>query len=511
MDYLLTLDMGTTSLKSCLFDQKLNVVADITKEYKLSTPVKNIVEMDAESYWCIVIEAVQKLVTKSKVKTKNIISITCTTQGETLIPIGKDGNPLGPAIVWIDARAEEEATFFAEKIGHDLFYQRTGIPKIGPENPICKLKWYKDKMPDLYSNTYKFLLLEDFLVFKLTGNCLTNSSLIGTTGYFDINQNLLFDEVFDIINLDRNKIPEVKSSGEIIGNISASAAWELGLSQNTVVVSGAIDQVCTAIGSGNIKPGIISEVTGTCLVIAATTNKPIYDLKKRITYLKHYNNQYLILPYCTTAGIVLKWFKDNFCDKETLKQNRDEVLTYDQLTGLAAAIPAGSDGVVLLPHFAGKMSPIVNTDATGVLYGIGLQTTKGHIVRAILEAVAYMLRENLEFIESTGLQISQIRSVGGGSKSELWNQIKADVCKKDILTFCHSEAASLGAAVLGAKACGYYDNVTDGCNQIVMIKAHFRPRMENSIVYDKTYEIYSSLYENVESIFAQSKILSNIK
>lgn len=506
MAYLLTFDMGTTSLKACLFDTNLNIVASAGKEYQLSTSPGNIVELDAAVYWDVVKRAVGELLKLSKIDAAEVVSITCTTQGETLIPIDKDGNVLSAAMVWIDARAQDEADFFTRRIGHDDFFKTTGIPEIGPANPICKLKWYKDNMPDVYANTDKFMLLEDFLIYKLTGQIVTNLPLIATTGYLNINTNALYDEILQIADLDKNKIPRIFKSGTQVGSLTKWAADELGLTTKAIVTTAGIDQMCTAIGCGNIKKGVVSEVTGTCLVVAATTDKPVYDMDKKMTYLKHYDERFLILPYCATAGIIFKWFKDTFCEQESALAKAQGASVYDILTDMAQQVAAGSEGLVLMPHFAGKLSPDTNADATGVFSGVTLNTTKAHFVRAILEGVAYMLRENIEFIESFGIDIEQIRSVGGGANSDFWNQIKADVTGKRIIKMKHGEAASLGAAILGAVSCGFYDSVEQACEQLIDTNKSFSPNSENAVIYDKYYEVFTSLYENMRPVYAQSKL-----
>jgi len=498
--------MGTTSLKASLFDEKLNIVADTGNEYQLSTPAKDIVELDAAVYWDVVKQAVSELLVESEIDASEVVSITCTTQGETLIPIDFGGNVLSAAIVWIDARAQDESDFFIERIGHDDFFKTTGIPEIGPANPICKLKWYKDKMPDVYADTDKFLLLEDYLIYKLTGQKVTNLPLIATTGYLNINTDELYDEVFEIAGLDKNKIPRILKSGTQAGSITAQAADELGLSQNAVVTTVGIDQVCTAIGAGNIKEGVVSEVTGTCLVVAATTDKPVYDMDKKMTYLKHYDDRFLILPYCTTAGIIFKWFKDTFCDMEAALAKEQGISVYDILTDMAQLVPAGSDGLTLMPHFAGKLSPDTNIDATGVFSGVTLGSTKAHFVRAILEGVAFMLRENIEFIESFGIAIDQIRSVGGGANSDFWNQIKADVSGKQIIKMKHGEAASLGAAILGAVSCNFYDSVEQACEQLIDVNKSYSPNSANQTKYDKYYSVFMSLYNNMLPVYEAAKL-----
>lgn len=501
MNYLLTFDIGTTSVKTCIFTEKFWLVAISAEEYELLTPKKDIVELDPDVYWTAIKSGLKKVLELSKVCIEDIRVITVATQGETLIPVDIHGKALCNAIVWLDARAKEETDIIKEGFTEDEFYRKTGISEVGPACPVSKILWFKRRRKELYDNTFKFLLLEDYIINKLTGKFVTEQSLMSSTGYFDINNNKLWEEMLGYIDIGTDKFPEIYPCGEKISQLKPEIASELGLSAATIVSTGAFDQTCSAVGAGNVMPGIVSETTGTALVIAATTEEPDYNNPGKINIIKHYNHNFLMLPYCSTAGMVLKWFKDSFCQYEIEASKIDNISVYELLDIMAAAVEPAAKGLVLLPYFAGTTSPEVDPTAKGVFFGISLDTKKEHFVRAILEAIGFMLRENIELLEKSGVEPSEIRSLGGGSKSHIWNAIKSDITKKRIVVMDSGESTSLGAAMLGAVSVGMYKSIDEICSQYSNVRCIYHPDYSNSGAYDKAYEIYLKLYKNLKELF----------
>lgn len=504
MQYIITLDVGTTSIKTCLFDNNFRLKEYSYIEYELYTPAKDIVELDSRIYWDAAKSSIKSVVASSKVKVQDIKVINVTTQGETMIPVDKDGKAQYNAINWLDARAVEEAEIIRDAIGDDEFYRHTGLPEVGPACPIAKIMWLAKNKPEVYKNTYKFLLLEDFLINQMTGEFVTNQSMTSSTGYFDINNCKLWSKALDLMQLTEASFPQIIKCGQIAGKLKASVSNELGLDVNTVVATSAMDQISSAIGAGNIKPGIITETTGTALVIAATMSKPDYNNPYKATYYKHYNENVLLLPYCPTAAIILKWFKNEFCYEEAEKSKTEGKSVYGMLDELAETVPPWSNGLVMLPHFAGKLSPDINSYAKGVFYGVGLDTKKAHFVRAILESIGYMLKENIEFIEDMGIKVNEIRSLGGGSKSVLWNTIKADICDKKITAMEQEESTSLGAAILGALAIGMYDSMEEIMEKFIKVRKVYIPDKTNVQMYKKGYTVYNNLYQNLKEFYKRN-------
>ena len=259
-------------------------------------------------------EAVSAIFNKTEADPSDIVSITCTTQGETLIPVGENGKHLSNAIVWLDSRAKSEADFIVKGFDKGEVYATTGLPEINGYCPISKLLWIKNNLPDLYTATDKFLLLEDYLIFRLTGRYATNPSLMCSTGYFNINTDKLWEEMLAYCGLSKEKLPEIVMSGKVVDTILPEAAKELGLSPNTVITTGAMDQVASAIGSGNITIGTITETTGTAQVVAATSEKAAPTEWSPVTVYRHaLEDKFLKIVINQTAGIAYKWFRNEFC------------------------------------------------------------------------------------------------------------------------------------------------------------------------------------------------------
>ena len=495
---LLTLDVGTTAVKAGLFSEELQPLDFNVKEYNLLTPAKGMVEIEPEIYWCSAAECIKHVVESSGVEKKQIISLTCTTQGETIIPVGYNGEVLHNAVVWLDSRAEKEAEYISQRFSAEDFYHKTGCPEISPIWPVSKILWFKNNKKNIYDNTFKFLLLEDYLIYKLTGKFVTNPAVSCSTGYFDIYHGRLWNEILDYCDIAADKIPECKSCGTLVGNISEEASTELELPQTVAVSTGAMDQVASAVGSGNITNGTVTETTGTAQVVAATCDKPELDSWSPVTVYAHaVAGKFLLINVSQTAGIILKWFRDEFC-KDIVDRTGDEA--FIKMSELAEHAPPLSKGLSLFPHFTGMQVPKLDSGTRGVFFGIGLDTGRECFIRAIMEGVGYMLRESMEVLETLGIVPSYIYSLGGGAKSSAWNQIKSDICKLPVTTMKNEESASIGAAILGGIACGVFTNVEEAVC-LLEEKNKVMPNTENSDCYEDGYSVYRQMYERFKDLF----------
>ncbi len=495
----LTFDVGTTAMKCVLFDADLSKLAQTGREYSLLTPSPDRVEIDPRTYWDVFLSCLEEI--GAKFDLKEVATLTFTTQGETLIAADASLTPLSNAIVWIDARASEEAERIAGALSEADFYALTGLPSINGALPLAKLLWIKKNLPDVYEKTHKFLLLEDYLIARLTGRCVSEKSLLSSTGWFDVHKETYLSPLLESLGLDEDKLPPILPCGVPAGTVCESAAKASGLSTGTTVTTGAMDQVCSAIGAGNVKSGIVTETTGTALVVGATAPEADPSCPGRITVYKHFDGSFLYMPYCNTAGIVLKWFKDNFLEELTARARTENKGVYALVDELAATSSPGSNGVTMLTHFAGKPAPGAIDGAKGVIFGLSLATKKKDVARALLEGVAYMLNEALLSLENAGVKVGEVRSLGGGSYSPLWGQIKADVCNKPFLRMKEAESTSLGAAVLGRCA---LDRSTDPHSLALSLaspRATFSPDGENRAVYEAGYRRYLSLYRALEGEF----------
>lgn len=499
MRLILTFDVGTTAIKGCAFTDTFELFASFNREYQLETPAPHLVQMRPQRYWEAIRQGIQAWIAQG-LDPAHVAMIAFTTQGETLIPVDRAGEPLTDAVVWLDDRAQREAESLQSELGLDLFYRQTGLPELGGATPLAKLKWFREERPEIAARTYKYLLLEDYLILRMTGAFATESSLLSSTGYFDINRRMYWAEALSLAGASEGQLPEPARPGQVVGAVSENAARETGLLSGTPVAAGAMDQVAGALGAGNIRPGVLTETTGTCLTLAATIGRPRYDPEHPVAIYTHFDDQYLYLPYNPTAALVLKWFRDQFMREFQKSELRPGEDIYDAMTAQAARVPPLCEGLTLIPHFAGALLPTPQPDLRGAFVGIGLHTTRAHFIRAILEGVAYMLRENVDCLRAAGVPVGEIRSLGGAAKSPLWCQIKASVTNCPIRTMRLGESTSLGAAMLAALAAGMYPSAQAICERFAAVERAYAPDPGDAAAYDAGFTLYRKIVRRLSGL-----------
>lgn len=480
MSLILTLDAGTTSLKGSLFDLSGGLLCSRLHEYNLEKPAPDIVELDPEMYWEAAQVVIAAILAETAVAPADITAVGITSQGETLIVLDSNGKPLRKAIVWLDNRAKDGADCIREKFGQEKVYHVTGQQDIVPGWPAAKILWLRQHEPKVYKHAAKYLMVEDYLVYRLTGQFATDHALNPSTLYYDLRKGCWWKGMLDFLGITENQLPALLNSGEVAGTVVA----EIGLSPKTAVTVAPIDQVAAAVGAGNIAPGMVTETTGCALAVCATVERPVYDPKMRIGLYRHaVPGLFVLLPWIPTAGMILRWFRDEF----------GEDLDYAAMVEPAAVIPPGSEGLILLPHFSGMNSPDVNPEAKGVFFGITVAHRKAHFVRAILESVAFALRDNVELLAESGIHCRGVTSLGGAARSSLWLQIKADILQRNITVMHCEEATSLGTAILAATGTGAYKDIGAAVKAMVRTTLTIAPNPENRDVYDATFKQYKNL------------------
>ncbi len=462
----LGIDIGTTSLKAAVFDQNGTRLGLERVDYTLDTDAKTgHLEFDPEKYITMCKEVIDRLVEQCG----PIEALSIDTQGETLIMTDAAGNPLYPAIVWLDNRATAQAEQIEKKFGHERFYAITGQPEIIATWPASKLIWMKENRPEVFAKTEKIFMLEDWVLYRLTGNFVTEPSVQSSSAYLDITTRTWWGEMLDFIGIKEEMLPKICKSAEPVGEY-----------KGITVVAGALDQMAGMIGVGVTDESRISEMTGTIMAIGAIRDTiPPYDPNSIVPcHLHAIDGKFCLLFWSATAGMALKWFKEQF----------GEELSFKDLDELAEKVAPGCDGMTMLPYFCGATIPKFNPDATAAFAGITLSHTRGHFARAIMEAVAFMLRGGLEAAKVD--KDSELRITGGAAGSPLWANIKANVVDRVLSTVAESETACLGAAILAMVGVGQYASIKEATEHTVRVDKTYAPTGDD---YEAAYQKYCEL------------------
>ncbi|MBP5182587.1 MAG: hypothetical protein J6331_06125 [Lentisphaeria bacterium] len=455
MKFCMGIDIGTTGVKTVLFDLDGVPRGTGLSEYALETPGPDIVELDPTVYWESVKKAVAQAVEEAKCDPKEIVSAGITGQAETLVYLGKDKNPSRKAVVWLDNRAGEEAETLKKAFSPEELFRMSGQTEMLPCWPAAKILHLKRHEEKVFAATEKYLMAEDYILWRLTGELATCRGMLPSTEYFDIRTGSWYRPMLDFLGITEENLPRLTHGGECAGIVKENDSL---LPPGCVVSLCPIDHVCGNLGSGCCEEGMISETTGCTLALCAPFGHLVYDEARQVsTYLGSTKGSFVLLPWAPTAGMLLKYFRDEFASN----------LDYRTFDEEAAKVPAGSEGLLILPHMAGAVSPDCNPEARGVVYGLTLAHRKGHIARACMESVAYLLKDNLEAMKNAGLSVKELRSLGGASKSRLWLQIKADVLNIPVTVTECAEATSLGAAILGATAAKLFSSPAEGAKRMV--------------------------------------------
>jgi len=482
---ILAFDAGTSALKAALFSAEMELISLASVSYQARTE-SGMVEMEPGDYLGAMRECVYALGAP-----RSIAAIGMTTQGETLIPVGRGGEQLSRAVVWLDSRAEREASEIAQSISDTVFYETTGLPQINGGLPLSKLLWWKRNKPELLENTHQILLLEDYLRLWMTGTCLTHASLATSTGWLNVHTGEYWTEALAVAGIGRELLPQIVPSGAKAGTLTAQAANYLGLRAGIPVFTGAMDQTA-AVFALSARKGTVCETLGTAHVVAAASEHPVFDQKRKITIYRHaLKDQYVCLPIGNTGGMSLTWFLREFG-----KRGED----YAALDRLSQEAEAGCGGVTFLPYLCGCVNPEPIPSARAGYVGAKLESTRADFIRAILESAGYELRLFLELLREQGCTADTVTAIGGGAKSAGWTQMRADITGRTLVVPALTEASSAGAALLagwGAEmiAYGVYPDA------LKKESAVFMPDESCRLAYDKGYHRFNALFSALRHVY----------
>lgn len=503
MRHILGIDIGTTAIKAAVFDENGVLLGDKTQEYILDTPSNVMVELDADKYKEAFAGAVRGAVQKSGVETGSIVSLGISAQGETFFNLDESGKPLRPGIVWMDNRAQVEADEIERAFGNERIHQTTGQVSMCATWPAAKILWIKKNQPEIFKKTKKYVLIEDYFVYLLTGKYVSEDSLLCSTILWNINTRQYWNEMLEFLDISTQQLPEILKPGSLAGEITDSGAQWLGLQKGTQIVLGALDQACGAIGVGNVKPGIFSESTGAALGTVAMTEDIIIDPSGEMPcFASAIPGKYMIHSF-STGGMVIRWFRDSFCQTEIENENRGGKNAYTTIDEMVDRIEPGCQGLRMLPHLQGAGAPDSDSTAKGVFFGVTLSHKKAHFARAIMEGVTMVLLRMAERAKALGADIGEVRSMGGGAKSSVWCQIKADAMGVPVKIMKNTEsAACLGAAILAGKAVGIWNNVEEAAEKFAEYEKEYTPQKQNKDIYSRLLKDYKNLFANMKELFS---------
>ena len=500
MRYLLGLDIGTSSTKTALFDEKGNTIKSSTYGYDLYQPQVGWAEQKPEEWWEACVKGINDVIKNSGVDSEDIKGIGLSGQMHGLVLVDKDCNVIRDSIIWCDQRTEKQCDYMTEIIGKERLIQITGNQALTGFT-LSKLLWVRDNEIENYKKIYKILLPKDYIRMKLTGVFATEVSDASGMQMLDINTRDWSDELLQELNINKNILPDVYESVIVSGRVTEDVAKITGLKVGTGVVGGAGDQAAGAIGNNIVSEGIISTVIGSSGVVFAATDTPRFDPRGRVHTLCHaVPNKWHVMGVTQGAGISLKWFKENFCRKEIEESKKKNINIYDYLTEEAAKSKPGSNGVIYLPYLMGERTPHIDPNIKGGFLGVSLINNHSDFVRSILEGVSFSLKNCLDIIEDMNVDISDIRVSGGGAESSVWIQILADVFNYPLKTVKASEGPALGVAILAGVGAGIYDSVEEACSKIVKGNEQFEPDGDVIDTYSDVYKVYNSLYPKIKDI-----------
>lgn len=501
MTYLLGIDVGTTGVKTLLIDAQGNVGARAVEEYPMYTPRPQWAEQDPEDWWQATVRSVRRVLKESGIRVDDIAGIGLTGQMHGMVMLDARGKVLRPCIMWNDQRTGEQCEWIMNLIGRQRFLDLTLNPAL-PGFTAPKIIWTREHEPEVYAKAAKVLLPKDYIRYRLTGVYATEVSDASGTVLLDVSHRRWSDEVLRELAIPADWMPECVESPEITGKITAEVADLTGLPVGLPVVGGAGDQAASAVGTGIVEPGLVSVTLGTSGVVFAYTEQPSRDPEGRLhTFCHAVPGKWHVMGVTLSAGGSFRWFRDSLGLMEKNVAWMSGVDPYEILTAEAANAPVGSEGLLFLPYLTGERTPYADPNARGTFFGLTLRHDKRHMVRAVLEGVAYSLRDSIELFRDLAIPIQQVRAAGGGARSVMWRQIMADIFDTELVTVNVTDSTAFGTALLAGVGTGVYGSVPEACAATVRIVDRTDPIPENQATYNEYYPIYRSLYRALKPAF----------
>jgi xylulokinase len=493
---LLGIDVGTGGTRAILIDSEGRILTSATVEHvPFVSPRTGWAEQDARDWWRAASAAVRAVLSSEGVRPEEIDAVGLSGQMHGAVLLDQRDEVVRPAIIWCDQRTEAQCSTLTDKVGADRLIELTCNPALTGFT-LPKMLWVREHEPEIWRRVRTVLLPKDYVRLQLTGEKATDVADASGTLIFDVTRRKWSPEMLTAADIDEALLPRVYESPQVTGVVSAAGATATGLRAGTPVVAGAGDQAAGAVGMGIVRAGTISATIGTSGVVFAVTNRPSLDPQGRVhTFCHAIPGRWHVMGVTQAAGLSLRWFRDQF--GAGAEDGRDP---YERLTEEAASAPAGADGALWAPYLMGERTPHLDPNARGALVGLTASHTRAHVVRAILEGVAFSLRDTFEIFRELNVPVETIRLGGGGARSSLWRQIQADVYDHEVEMVEAEEGAAYGAALLAGVGSGNWPSVDAACAAVVRVTQRVIPVPANQQLIERQYQSFRRLYPALRSI-----------
>jgi xylulokinase len=504
-EYLIGVDIGTTGTKSGLFDTEGVLLAQAYEESLLYYPKPGWVEQELEDFYHLAIKTIRRVMEKADIRPEEVAAITIDGQMSGIGMIDQDWNPVARYDSWLDTRCEPYIQFMQRRAGKEVL-KKTGCPPTYAHGP--KILWWKEERPEVFKRVAKFIVPGCYVAGKMAAlssfDAFIDYTYLHYTGFANIQEMIWDNELCDMFSIPKEKLPRIVKPWDIIGHLSKEAADYCGLVEGIPIAAGAGDTTTSYLGAGIVQPGIIFDVAGTASVLASCTNEFSPDLKYKTIMCSRSVIQNLWNPiaFINGGGLCLRWFRDEMAHQETKEVDAKGENPYEFLDRLAAEISPGSDKLIFIPHLGGRVLP-AQPNLRGSWVGFSWGQSKNHFYRSILEGIAYEYYYYLKIMKNLYplLEFKEVRVLGGGSKSKLWNKIKADTLNLPYTIVTQQEPAILGSAIIAGYAVGLFDNLAKTSQEFVQVKDRLEPRAEYHEHYQQYAEIYLNLIDNLTDTF----------
>lgn len=494
--YLLGIDVGTGGTRAVIIDAKGKVIASATGEHEaFASPQIGWAEQDPEDWWRACGQAVRQALASAGLDGDHIASVGFSGQMHGAVMLDARDAVVRPALIWCDVRTEKQCRELAAKIGAERLIQLTCNPAL-PNFTLTKFLWVRENEPENWNRVRSVMLPKDYVRFRMTGERAIDVADASGTLLLDVSNRRWSEKVIQAAEIDSAMLPKLYESQEVCGKITAAGAAATGLKAGTPVVAGAGDQAAGATGMGIVAPGAVSATIGTSGVVFAATGSPALDSQGRLhTFCHAVPGRWHVMGVTQAAGLSLRWFRDRF--GAGADDGRDP---YERLTAEAAEAPAGSDGLLWAPYLMGERTPHLDPNARGALIGLTASHTRGHVVRAILEGVAFSLKDTFTLFEEMGVPVTRVRLGGGGARSALWRQIQAGVYGREVEIVEAEEGAAYGAAILAGVGAGWWKTVDAACDEVIRVARTVTPDPGAVELLAARYQAYRRIYPALRSI-----------